>query len=139
MHIDYENIHQVTIKPPLTILGDNVIFTSKIYLFILIFGGRGGGTRSRPISLFSYMGMIFGGQNRYHIYAKYLNSLAQGVATLISLLIFIGHSYLSGMCFGVAPRTDSQKIHVSKEDWFACPKYYNHSRFNSLHNWGGPI
>ena len=44
----------------------------------------------------------------------------------IRLLTLIGHLYLSGMWFGVAPKNR----HVFKRDWIAWPKYDNHYRPN---------
>ena len=48
------------------------------------------------------------------------------------------HVYLSGILFGVTPRTDTKR-HVFKKTKIACSKYDNHdnpSKFNDQDNWG---
>ena len=54
---------------------------------------------------------------------------------LLWLLLLIKHLYSSDMWLGMAPITDTKKTWVLKRLDYML-KIYNHSRFNSQHNWG---
>jgi hypothetical protein len=75
-------------------LSDNTIFTSKFYIHFRILGKNKKIKKTCSIhGLFSfYLDIIFFGSYGYHMYAKYLNFLVEGAATLGSTIGTIGRA-----------------------------------------------